>query len=280
MDGQNEPKKKRGHPPWTEEQKAARRELNAKKREERAIEQRRMETSYQQRKRVKKGKRYREGQDGPWSAEMRASNKKAWDDKFAERDKEYKQLIADNPHKTKQELGIPDRWKPRDGSPTGYYGVRLRQARVGIDLPPININNPHEVEQRIAEYFDFCEMNDKPPQMMGIANWLGVSYGTVQSWKNGNYAEMTPIIQRAMAVVEESLVEQVQTDPKVMVGGMFILKTQFHYKEQNDVNLTFGKQNDAEMSADEIAKRYLGDGKTVETSFADELDGEELSSEE
>ena len=41
-----------------------------------------------------------------------------------------------------------------------------------------------------------------------------------------------------------------------------------------------GAQNDAEMSADEIAKRYLGDGKTVETSFADELDGEELSSEE
>ena len=275
MTEQIEPKKKRGRPPWTEEQKQARRELNAKKREERAIEQRRMETQYQRNKRVKKGKRYREGHDGPWSAEMRASNKKAWDDKFAERDKEYKQLIADNPHKTKRELGIPERWKPRDGSPTGYYGVRLRQARVGIDLPPININIPSEVEQRISEYFDFCEMYDKPPQLMGIANWLGVSYGTVQSWKNGNYAEMTPIIQRAMAVVEESLVEQVQTDPKVMVGGMFILKTQFHYKEQQDIVISAGRQNDAEMSADEIADRYLTDGRTVETSFADEAEQEE-----
>lgn len=267
-------KKKRGHPPWTEEQKQARRELNAKKREERAIEERRQETQYARSKRIKKGKRYREGIDGPWSAEMRASNKKAWDDKFAERDKEYKQLIADNPHKTKRELGIPEQWKPRDGSPTGYYGVRLRQARVGIDLPPININIPSEVEQRIGEYFDFCEMNDKPPQLMGIANWLGVSYGTVQKWKNGDYSEMTPIIQRAMAIVEESLVEQVQTNSKVMVGGMFILKTQFHYKEQQDITITTGKQNDAEMSADEIAKRYLGDGRTVETSFADEEGGE------
>ena len=274
MEEQTE-KRKRGHPPWTEEQKAARRELNAKKREERAIEERRQETQYARSKRIKKGKRYRDGKDGPWSPEMRASNKATWDAKLAERDKEYKQLIADNPHKTKKELGIPEYWKPRDGSPTGYYGVRLRQARVGIDLPPININNPHEVEQRIGEYFDFCEMNDKPPQIMGIANWLGVSYSTVQQWKNGNYAEMTPIIQRAMAVVEESLVEQVQTDPKVMVGGMFILKTQFHYKEQNDVNLTFGKQNDAEMSADEIAKRYLGDAKTVETTFVEgEQNGE------
>ena len=60
MTEQIEPKKKRGRPPWTEEQKQARRELNAKKREERAIEQRRMETQYQRNKRVKKGKRYRE----------------------------------------------------------------------------------------------------------------------------------------------------------------------------------------------------------------------------
>lgn len=273
MEEQTE-KRKRGRPPWTEEQKAARRELNAKKREERAIEERRQETAYQQRKRVKNGKRYREGKDGPWSPEMRASNKKAWDDKFAERDKEYKQLIADNPHKTKKELGIPEQWKPRDGSPTGYYGVRLRQALVGIDLPPININNPHEVEQRIGEYFDFCEMNDKPPNMVGMANWLGVNRQTLQKWKDGDYSEMTPIIQRAVAVIEESLIEQVQADPKVMVGGMFLLKSMFHYKEQQDIVITTGAQNDAEMSADEIAKRYLGDGKTVETTFADEEGGE------
>ena len=275
MEEQTE-KRKRGRPPWTEEQKQARRELNAKKREERAIEERRQETAYQQRKRVKKGKRYRDGIDGPWSPEMRASNKKAWDDKFAERDKEYKQLIADNPHKTKQELGIPAQWKPRDGSSDGYYGVSLRNARVSINLPPINIKNPHEVEHRIDEYFDFCEMNDKPPNMVGLGNWLGVTTDTIGRWKNGDWSaeSVGAIVQRALSVIEESLVTQVQDNPKAMVGGMFLLKSMFHYKEQNDVNLTFGKQNDAEMSADEIAKRYLGDGKTVETTFADEEGGE------
>ena len=270
MEEQTE-KRKRGRPPWTEEQKQARRELNAKKREERAIEERRQETAYQQRKRVKKGKRYREGKDGPWSPEMRASNKKAWDDKFAERDKEYKQLIADNPHKTKQELGIPDYWKPRDGSSDGYYGVSLRNARVSINLPPINIKNPHEVEHRIDEYFDFCEMNDKPPNMVGLGNWLGVTTDTISRWKNGDWSaeSVGAIVQRALSVIEESLVTQVQDNPKAMVGGMFLLKSMFHYKEQQDIVITTGAQNDAEMSADEIAKRYLGDGKTVETTFAD-----------
>lgn len=278
----SEEKRKRGHPPWTEEQKAARKALNDKKREERAIEERRAETQYQAMKRLKKGKRYRVSQTGPWSAEMRASNKKTWDEKFAERDREYKQLIADNPHKTLQELGIPSTWKPRDGSPTGYYGMALRYARTSIDLPPINIKNPAEVTKRIEEYFDFCELNDKPPNMVGLGNWLGVGTQTIQKWKNGEWSAETigPIIQRALSVIEESLVSQVQDNPKAMVGGMFLLKSMFHYKEQQDIVIRAENQNDNELSAEEIAKRYLDDGKTVETTFADEPDNQNSSSKE
>ena len=269
-------KRGRGHPPWTEEQKQARRELNAKKRDDREAEEKAAEQRYEEVKGRKRPKKYkRSDPKDPWTASQRRKNKEAWDNKFAERDKEYKQLIADNPHKTKAELGIPQTWKPRDGSPTGYYGVRLRQARVGIDLPPININNPHEVEHRIKEYFDFCEMNDKPPQLLGIANWLGVSYSTVKKWKTGDFSQLTPIIQRAMAVVEESLVEQVQTDPKSMVGGMFVLKTQFHYKESQDVVLRVGDEQQKQMSKDDIEKWFLEyGGKTVETEFVEEAEQE------
>ena len=277
MTEQIEQKKKRGRPPWTEEQRQAAKERAAKKREERAIEERRQETVYEANKRRKKGKKYRDGQAGPWSPEMRASYAAT----KAKVDQERKQLIADNPHKTLKELGIPERWKPHDGSDSGYYGVSLRNARVSIDLPPINIKNPHEVEARIDEYFDFCEMNDKPPNMIGLGNWLGVHVATINAWKNGNWADDTvgDIVQRALSVIEESLVTQVQDNPKAMVGGMFLLKSMFHYKEQQDIVITASSKQD-ELSADEIAKRYLGDGKTVETSFADELDGEELSSEE
>lgn len=271
------PKRKRGRPPWTEEQKEARRALNAKKREEKAIEERRQETQYAANKRRKKGKRYREGQAGAWSAEMRASNKKTWDDKFAERDKEYKALIAENPHKTKAELGIPPQWKPRDGSSDGYYGVSLRNARVSINLPPINIKNPHEVEQRIDEYFDFCEMNNKPPNMIGLGNWLGVGIETISRWKNGewNAESVSGIVQRALSVIEESLVSQVQDNPKAMVGGMFLLKSMFHYKEQQDIVVST-KEPQKQMSRDDIEKWFLEDGKQpVETTFADEEGGED-----
>lgn len=215
------PKRGPGHPPWTEEQKQARRELNAKKR--------------------------------------------------AARDAEKLKLMYDNPDKTKKELGITDRhWKPQTGGPEQYYGIKLRQSRVSAGLPPININDPKAVEGRIGEYFDFCEKMNRPPNMVGMANWLGVSYWTVSQWKNGNYDKMGPVIQKAISIIEDSLITQVQENPKVMVGGMFLLKSMFHYKEQQDIVITTGAQNDAEMSADEIAKRYLDDGKTVETTFAEE----------
>jgi hypothetical protein len=154
---------------------------------------------------------------------------------------------------------------------------------VSINLPPINIKNPHEVEHRIDEYFDFCEMNNKPPNMVGLGNWLGVGIHTINRWKNGNWDDengVGEVVQRALSVIEESLVSQVQDNPKAMVGGMFLLKSMFHYKEQQDIVITAGAQKDSEMSADEIAKRYLGDGKTVETTFADDPGEDDLSSEQ
>ena len=273
MDEQNEPKKKRGHPPWTEEQKQARRELNAQKRAEREEEERAAEQRYEEVTGKKRPSRYkRSDSTDPWTASMKRKNRATWDRKLAERDKEYKALIAANPHKTKEELGIPDRWKPRDGSPTGYYGVSLRYSRTSLGLPPINIKNPHEVEHRIDEYFDFCEVNDKPANMIGLGNWLGVSVSTIAKWKNGQWDvdSVGDVVQRALSVIEESLVSQVQDNPKASVGGMFLLKSMFHYREQQDIVISTGERKDSEMSADEIAKRYLGDAKIVETEFTDE----------
>jgi hypothetical protein len=125
------------------------------------------------------------------------------------------------------------------------------------------------VEHRIDEYFDFCEINNKPPNMVGIAAWLGVNRKTLQQWKDGDYSEMTPIIQRAVMVIEQTLVEQVQDNPKASVGGMFLLKSMFHYKEQQDIVIS-AKEPQKQLSKDDIEKWFLEDGRTVETEFVEE----------
>lgn len=267
MTDQNAPKRKQGHPPWTEEQKQARRELNAQKRADAEAAERAAEQEY-----AKKRKRGRP----PWTEADHAKNAATWAKKRAKRDEERKALIAANPGKTKKELGLNYSWKPADGSDSGYRRVMLKQARVGISLPPIDIKDPKQVEQRICEYFDFCESADKLPNGPGMANWLGVSKSTLHQWRTGavNQATHTPIIQRAYSVMEEILVDSVQGSKKADIGGMFILKTTFGYKEDQDVPMSDSTQNDQLPSVEEIKRIYLNDGKTVETTFADEQKGD------
>ena len=61
----------------------------------------------------------------------------------------------------------------------------LRHALVSLDLPPIDISDPKQVEQRIRDYFQYCIDNDRKPNMIGLANWIGVSRETVNTWKRG-----------------------------------------------------------------------------------------------
>ena len=55
----------------------------------------------------------------------------------------------------------------------------LRQAMVSLDLPPIDISDPEQVWDRAMAYLNHCADNDRKPQLIGLANWLGVSRDTV-----------------------------------------------------------------------------------------------------
>lgn len=153
----------------------------------------------------------------------------------------------------------------------GDNSAFLRFARVALDLPPIDINDPEQVRKRLNEYFDYCEQNDRKPQMVGMANWLGVSRDTLNTWKRGDFrAEThTPIIKKAVGLLEELWVDYMQNGKINPASGIFLAKNMFQYKDVQDV--VIAPQNNAEqdMSVDDISKRYLDDGRTVESSFTD-----------
>lgn len=275
-ENEQKPKKKTGHPPWTEEQKQARRELNARKRVERAEEQRRQESAYEAKKRRKSGAKLRDGQTGTWSPEMRAHNKATWDRKRKERDEKNFQILADNPTKTKKELGLST-WHPAEENDEGYIRRYMKEARISIDLPPINVADPEQVQNRINEYLDFCEMNNKIPQIVGLANWLGVDQRTLQRWKTGVFREEThtPIIKRVLMMLEEIWVDMMQTNKINPANGIFLAKNLFQYKDQQDVVVSANDNGIKEMSDEDIKNWYLEDGKKVETEFTDKDGGEQ-----
>lgn len=134
----------------------------------------------------------------------------------------------------------------------------LRFARVAFSLPPIDISDAAQVESRINQYFDFCEENDRKPNMIGMANWLGVSRDTVNSWKRGECRGGThsDVIRKAIDILEEIWVDYMQNGKINPASGIFLAKNMFQYKDVQDVVLTPNQPLSDAQSAVDVAQKY------------------------
>jgi len=134
----------------------------------------------------------------------------------------------------------------------------VRLALTGWNLPPIDISDPKQVEQRITEYFQHCVENDRKPQLIGMANWLGVDRSTVNSWKRGEYRTEThsPIIKKAIDFLEELWVDYMQNGKVNPGAGIFLGKNLFGYKDVADVVITPNNPLQ-DMNPDDARKRLV-----------------------
>lgn len=139
----------------------------------------------------------------------------------------------------------------------------IREARVAFDggldrkpLPPIDISDPEQVKQRISEYLDFCELHDKKPSPVAMANWIGVSRETLNTWKRGEYRSEThsDLIKKAMILMEEVWYDMMQNGKINPASGIFLAKNVFGYRDVADVVVTPNNPLQ-DMDAEEARKR-------------------------
>ena len=143
--------------------------------------------------------------------------------------------------KTKQKRNRPDLQKfGEENAEPGDNARYLRYARASQNLPPIDISDPKQVEQRINLYFDFCEQNDRKPNIKGLGNWLGVDATTVNSWRRGEYRTEThsPLIKKAVDILEEMWWDYGQNGKTNPASWIFIGKNAFGMKDVQDVVVT------------------------------------------
>lgn len=116
----------------------------------------------------------------------------------------------------------------------------VRFAMASWDLPPIDISDPKQVEDRLKLYFQHCADNDRKPQIIGMANWLGVDRSTVNSWKRGEYRSEThsPIIRKAIDIIEEMWIDFMQNGKINPATGIFLAKNFFQYADTQQVVVT------------------------------------------
>lgn len=164
-------------------------------------------------------------------------------------------VISDKPMKRKRNR--PDLAKfGEENTEPGDNARYLRYAMASLDLPPIDISDEKQVEQRVWDYFNFCVDNDRKPNMIGMANWLGVDRDTVNSWKRGEYRNSTHsvVIRKACNMLEELLVDYFQNGKTNPTSGIFLLKNMFGYRDVQDVVIEPKQSATYDLGEDEIKK--------------------------
>lgn len=136
----------------------------------------------------------------------------------------------------------------------------LRHALTTMDMPPIDIADPKQVEERIWWYFGHCIDYDMKPTVVGMCNSLGIHRDTLNQWKNGDRRAGThqEIVLRAYRMLEE-LWEDYMLNGKVNpVSGIFLGKSMFGYREQQEIILT---PNQQQFTPEDVA--------TIEAKYAE-----------
>ena len=134
----------------------------------------------------------------------------------------------------------------------------IRNALVAFDLPPIDLEDPNQVENRIRQYFDWCVQNDQKPKVSGMANWIGVHRDTLNSWFRGECRSNThsDVIKKYYGILEELWESYMQDGVINTVSGIFLGKVMFGYRETNEIVLTPNNPLD-QGNPDEIRKKYI-----------------------
>lgn len=134
----------------------------------------------------------------------------------------------------------------------------LRLAMASLKLPPIDISDPKQVEQRIGEYFKHCVDNDRKPQIVGLGNWLGVHRDTINSWMRGECRadSHSDLIKKAVEILHELWVDYMQNGKINPASGIFLGKNMFGYKDVQDVVLSPGNALGDSGDPATIADKY------------------------
>lgn len=112
----------------------------------------------------------------------------------------------------------------------------VRHALTTLSMPPIDISDPKQVEERIVWYFGHCMEQDMKPTVMGMCNALGISRNTLRLWYHEEFRGTThaPIIKKAYALLEE-LWEDYMLNGKINpVSGIFLGKNAWGYRDQQE----------------------------------------------
>ena len=134
----------------------------------------------------------------------------------------------------------------------------LRHALATKSMPPIDIADVDQVQERLQWYFNHCAEDDMKPTVTGFCNSLGISRQTLLNWKTGVYRADShqAVILKAYGLLEELWEHYMQNGKMNPVSAIFLGKNNFGYKDQQDVVVTPNTKDVETVDATTIEAKY------------------------
>lgn len=102
-----------------------------------------------------------------------------------------------------------------------------------------------ELQSVIEEYFDFCDENEKPYTMSGLALALGISRQTLINYsKDENYFDT---IKNAKQLVEMQLEENALSNKTNSTFTIFNLKNNFNWKDKQEHEISNSEETNKQL---------------------------------
>ncbi|AGF59443.1 hypothetical protein B0P06_002218 [Clostridium saccharoperbutylacetonicum] len=98
---------------------------------------------------------------------------------------------------------------------------------------PRAFNSQEELEQKIMEYWQRCEQNNKPYTLSGLALWIGIDRRTLYNYSTRD--EFFPTIKKAKDIVEASMEERALTGDNNVTFSIFALKNNFGWRDKQEI---------------------------------------------
>ena len=106
---------------------------------------------------------------------------------------------------------------------------------------PFAFETDEELQERIDEYWDYCEEKERPKTFCGLAYYLGITRQTLHNYGAGD--KFGHIITRARERIEMDMDERLQMVGNATTGIIFSLKNNYHWDADNKVKAEIESTN-------------------------------------
>lgn len=139
-------------------------------------------------------------------------------------------------------------------------GQNLQQLEMLNTLPPITIDDFDEINNRIANYLQWCVDVDRYPTVTGLAVGMGIDRGTFYSWQSRKPDHPTvKYLKKVQSMIAENLEQAMLVNKTNPVTSIFLLKSTHGYKEANETVITHKSELGSLKSQKEIEKEIDAD---------------------